>query len=317
MNIKAGENITLNRKTCRRAVLPISKSQRNMGLFIKPLLFLSPALILYAVFFLFPFFFSLYLSFMQWNLASSLKEFVSIQNYLNLFADKVFWRSLFNTVLYTLATTIPLMLFGLLLAVLVEGSGKLKEWYRVLLFMPVVTSLASTALVWILMMSPNDGIINTILAKLGIEGPNWLNHPAWAMVSIIIVGIWKLLGYNMVLFITGMKGIDKQIYEAAKVDGASSIRQFFTITCPLISHVTLFVLVVNVIQSFQAFTAVYIMTRGGPNNATNILVYEIWQEAFQFFDIGKSSALSIIIFIIVLSVSILQIKLMDKKIHYS
>lgn len=316
MEMKAIDNMMLNQRGGQDSMLLGCKKNITLGR-IKPLLFLLPALLIYGGFFLFPFIYSIYLSFMHWNLASSFKEFVAFQNYVHLFADRIFWRALFNTVVYTLATAVPLMVLGLLVAVLVEGSGRFKEVYRVLLFLPVVSSLAATALVWILMMSPTDGMINAILFKIGLAGPNWLNDPTWAMVSIIIVGIWKTLGYNMVLFITGMKSIDRQVYEAAELDGAGPIRQFFVITWPLISPVTLFVLVVNVIQSFQAFTAVYIMTRGGPNNATNILVYQVWQEAFQFFDIGKASALSIVLFLLVLAVSILQIRLMDKNIHYA
>ncbi|XFO65590.1 sn-glycerol-3-phosphate transport system permease protein UgpA [Sporomusa silvacetica DSM 10669] len=281
-----------------------------------PVLLLLPALVIYGVFFIFPFFFTFYLSFMQWNLISPDIEPVGLQNYQNLFADKVFWISLTNTAFYV-AVTVPLsMLLGLGLAVLVEGAGRYREVYRFLLFIPVVASLAVTSYVWMLLMNPTNGLINALLAYLEIAGPNWLNDPQWALLSLMIIGVWKALGYNIVLYIAGLKGIDKRLYEAAEMDGAGKWKQFTAITMPMLSPVHFFVLLVSIINSFQLFTTIHIMTHGAPNNATNVLVYEVWQEAFQFFDIGKASALSMVMFIVVLLITILQIRFSESKVHY-
>lgn len=281
-----------------------------------PFMFLSPAMVIYGSFFIFPFLFSLYLSFMQWNLISPNKEFVGIDNYMALFADPVFWISLKNTVIYVLGTVPLSMILGLAMAILVEAAGRFREVYRFLFFIPVVASIAVVSIVWTLLFSPNNGLISNFLQVFGVQGPNWLNDPNWAMWALILVGVWKAMGYNMVLYIAGLKSIDRQLYEAAQIDGAGRWMQFRSITLPLLSPVTFFVMIVSIINSFQVFATIHIMTRGGPNNATNVLVYEVWQEAFQFFDIGKASALSMVLFLLVLAITVVQIRMTESKVHY-
>jgi multiple sugar transport system permease protein len=282
-----------------------------------PFLFLAPAFILYAVFFIVPVFYAGFLSFAQWNLISPNIEFIGLENYKNLFEDSIFWISLWNTCIYAVATVFPSMAIGILLAVFIEASGKSKSFFRTVFFMPVVASIAVTALVWMLLMSPNNGYINSVLKIFGIKGPNWLNDPQWAMLSIIFVGVWRTSCYNMVLYIAGLKGLDRQLFESAKIDGAGPVKSFLYITFPLLGPVNLFVLVVSLIQSFQVFTTINIMTHGGPNNATNVLVYQVWQEAFQFFDIGRSSAAAIVMFFLVLAVAIFQIHLIERNEKHS
>lgn len=276
---------------------------------------LAPALILYSIFFILPFIISSILSFMQWNLISDM-QFVGLDNFKSLFSDPVFWKSMKNTFIYAIVTVPATMIIAILLAVLVESLGKISELYRFLLFIPVVTSTAITSIIWVHLLHGNNGIINQLLAIVGISGPNWLNDPKWAMWSLVIVGVWKTVGYNFILYVAGLKGIDKQLYEAADIDGAGNWRKFTSITIPMLSPVNLFVLVVSIIHSFQVFDIISVMTQGGPNNSTNVLVYQVYQEAFQFFDIGRASALSMIFFIIVLIVAIVQIRLMESKKHY-
>ncbi len=283
---------------------------------IRPYLFLAPALALYAVFFLFPFIYAVFLSFHDWNLISPNMDYVSLNNYLAVFRDRVFWQSLKNNVVYVAGTVIPSMCIGLVLACLVENTKKAKEIYRTLLFLPVVVSMAVATLIWMLLLSPVDGLVNSLLGIIGISGPNWLNHPVWSMVSLIIVGIWKNTGYLMILYIASLKGINANLYEAAVIDGAGWLRQFRYITLPLLTHVHVFVMIISIIQSFQVFASIHVMTSGGPNNSTNMLVYQVWQETFQFFDIGKSSALSVLLFLIVLTISIVQLRAMEKNPAY-
>ncbi len=279
---------------------------------LMPVLFLAPAFALYVVFFIVPVFYAGVLSFAQWNLINPRIEFVGLENYAGLFKDKVFWTSLRNTFIYALATVPVSMMIAMVLAAVVERSGKRSRVvFRTVLFMPVVASLAITALVWSMLMSPHDGHINLYLKLLGIIGPNWLNDPRWAMFALVLVGVWRGASYNLVLYIAGLKAIDTQLYEAARMDGAGPINQFLHISVPLLAPINLFVFVVSLIQSFQVFTTVNIMTQGGPNNATNVLVYQVYQEAFQFFDIGRSSAAAIVMFFIVLGISIVQIRLID------
>jgi ABC-type sugar transport system permease subunit len=202
---------------------------------------------------------------------------------------------------------------SLVLAAVVERSGKkARTVFRTLFFLPVIASLAVTGLVWAMLLNPVGGHVNLILGMLGVTAPNWLNEPGWAMASLVMVGIWRGVSYNLILYIAGIQGIDAQYYEAARIDGAGAVGQFFHITVPLLSHVNLFVLVVSVIQSFQVFATVNIMTKGGPNNATNVLVYQVYQEAFQFFDIGRSSAAAIVMLILVLAVAVAQIRMIDR-----
>jgi len=277
-----------------------------------PYLFLFPALALYAAFFIAPLFFAGSLSFSQWNLISPKKEFVGLDNYAALFEDPVFWISLRNTVVYAVATVFPSMAGALVLAAVIERSGKrARAVFRTLFFLPVIASLAVTGLVWAMLLNPVGGHFNIILGMLGIRGPNWLNDPFWAMASLVMVGVWRGVSYNLILYIAGIQGIDSQYYEAARIDGAGATGQFFHITVPLLSHVSLFVLVVSVIQSFQVFATVNIMTKGGPNNATNVLVYQVYQEAFQFFDIGRSSAAAVVMLVLVLAVAIAQIRMIE------
>ncbi|MEB3103707.1 carbohydrate ABC transporter permease [Ferviditalea candida] len=307
-------HVQVNVKTQRAKRTAVNTNRLRK--WVWPYAMLSPALVLYGTFFIFPFLFALFLSFMQWNLISPDMEYVGLENYRNLFADDVFWVSFKNTFVYALGTVPASMMIALGLAVLVESVGRAREIYRFLLFIPVVASLAVTSLVWMLLMNPHSGLFNKYLSVFGIEGPNWLNDPNWAMWSLIIIGVWKAIGYNLVLYIAGLKGIDNQLYEAAEIDGAGKWKQFFTITMPLLAPVNLFVLIVSIINSFQVFTTIHIMTQGGPNNATNVLVYQVWQEAFQFFDIGKASALSMVLFALLLIITIVQIRMTESKVHY-
>ncbi|MBN2508786.1 MAG: sugar ABC transporter permease [Spirochaetales bacterium] len=283
---------------------------------IRPYVFIAPAILLYLVFFLFPLLYSFVLSFHEWNLVSPEMRFLGFDNYRAVFRDRVFYMSLKNTFVYVASTVLPSMAGGLILACLVENTRKTKQLYRAVLFLPVVVSMAVATLVWMLLLSPVDGMLNSVLKVIGLRGPNWLNDPSWSMASLVLVGIWKNIGYIMVLYIAGLKGIDTSLYESAVMDGAGWLRQFRFITLPMLLHLHVFVMVVSIIQSFQVFATVHVMTKGGPNNSTNMLVYQVWQETFQFFDIGKSSALSVILFLLVLAISIAQLKMMEKNPSY-
>ncbi|MDT3427301.1 ABC-type sugar transport system permease subunit [Paenibacillus forsythiae] len=281
-----------------------------------PLAFLLPALGLYAVFFVYPFLFSLSLSFQQWNLISPDKEFVGLANYVHLLHDDVFWISLRNSALYMLMT-VPLAVgIGLAMALLVESLWKGKRLYRLVFFLPVVSSIGVISIVWGLMYNPQDGAVNKLLASFGIQGPNWINDPAMALWALAIVGIWKGFGYNMVLYISGLKSIDRSLYEAASIDGAGRGARLRHVTVPLLSPVTFFILVMSIISSFQVFATIQIITRGGPNNSTNVLVYQIYQEAFQFFNIGTAAASSTLLLLIVGTLTVVQLRLSNRMVHY-
>lgn len=278
--------------------------------------FLLPALGLYVVFFIYPFIFAFILSFQKWNLISPNKEFVGLDNYRRLLHDEVFWISLKNSALYVLLTVPFAMGIGLALALAVESLWRGKRLYRMIFFLPVVSSISIISIVWSLMYNEQVGAINVLLRMFGIQGPNWMNDPATALWSLAIVGIWKGFGYNMVLYISGLKSVDRTLYEAASMDGAGRWKQFRHVTLPMLSPVTFFILVMSIISSFQVFTTIQIMTRGGPNNATNVLVYQIYQEAFQFFNIGVASASSTILLLLVGTLTVIQLRLSRKTVHY-
>lgn len=281
-----------------------------------PLLFLAPALLLYAVFFIYPFLFTFLLSFQQWDMIHPERSFVGWSNYAALMGDEVFWKSLRNTFLYMLMTMPVSIALGLGVALLMESLLRGRTVYRFLFYLPVVSSISVIAIIWSLMYDDQRGIVNQLLALLGIDGPNWLSQSSSSLWAVAIVGIWKSFGYEMLLFVSGLKAIDKGLYEAAAIDGAGRWRKLFHLTLPLLSPVTLFIVVMGIISSFQNFALIQIMTGGGPNNSSNVLVYELYQEAFRFFSVGKAAAISVILFVLVLLITVVQLRISRRTVHY-
>lgn len=287
--------------------------QRFLQEFWLPTLMLLPAAFFYLLFFIYPTLYSFYLSFHDWNLMNDKIVFEGLANYLEIFSDPVFIQSVVNTLVYVVFTTVPLIIFSLLLAVLIENCGPAKGIFRTLIYVPVIISMSVAGMMWQFVLNPSIGIVNQTLSLFGIQSINWLNDVRTALGVIIAVGIWRGLGTNVVLFIAGLKGVSKEQIEAAKVDGASAWQVFWNITLPSISHVTTFVLITTVISCFQVFTTIQVMTMGGPNNSTNMLVFQVWQEAFQFFDMGRATSISTLLFIILLLLSTLVMRAMDRK----
>lgn len=286
-------------------------------LLLLPLLFLTPALLLYAVFFIYPFLYTFLLSFQKWDMISPDRTFVGWSNYAALLQDEVFWKSLRNTFLYMLMTMPISIGLGLGLALLMESLARGKAVYRFFFYLPVVSSVAVIAIIWSLMYDDQRGIVNELLAVFGIDGPNWLSDASTSLWAIAIVGIWKSFGYEMLLYVSGLKAIDKGLYEAAALDGAGRLRRLFHLTLPMLSPITLFIVIMGVISSFQNFALIRIMTGGGPNNSSNVLVYQLYQEAFQFFSVGKAAAISVILFAAVLLLTAVQLRLSRNTVHYS
>ncbi len=282
-----------------------------------PLLFLVPAMLLYAIFFVYPFLFTFLLSFQQWDMISPDRSFVGLSNYTGLLHDEVFWMSMRNTLLYLLMTMPVSIGLGLGLALLMESLLRGRVVYRFLFYLPVVSPIAVVAIVWSLMYDDQRGIVNALLMLFGIDGPNWLSDASSSLWAVAIVGIWKGFGYEMLLYVSGLKAIDKGLYEAASIDGAGRLRRLVHITLPLLSPITLFIVIMGIISSFQNFALIKIMTGGGPNNSSNVLVYQLYQEAFQFFSIGKAAAISVILFAFVLLITVVQLRLSRSTVHYS
>jgi ABC-type sugar transport system permease subunit len=281
------------------------------------LLFLSPTLVVFSVFILFPVFFSFFLSFHVWNMFSDEHTFVGLDNYARVLTNPEFWSVLSNTVMYTLGT-IPLnMSLALLVAALLNKRIAGKRWLRTAFFAPVVMSSVAAAVIWRWVYEPNFGLLNWFLGLFGVPAINWLNDPSAAMFALIVMGVWKTFGVNMVLFSAGLQGIPDHYYEAASIDGAGAWHKFWNITLPLLSPTTFFILVMSVIGSFQVFDTVYVLTSGGPLGSTKVLVFYLYEQAFKFFEMGYASAVAYLLFAIIFTLTLLQVKYLKGSIHYT
>jgi len=294
-----------------RKKLKFPKYKKGDGL--SALLFLSPTLIVFSAFILFPVIFSFYLSFQQWNMFSGESTFVGFENYVRLFQNEEFWQVLRNTGIYTLGT-IPLnMAFSLVIAYVLNKKIIGKKFLRTAFFAPVIISPVAAALIWRWLYDPNYGLINYFIAFFGIDAVNWLNDPSAAMFALIIMGVWKTFGINMVLFSAGLQGIPDSYYEAAEIDGAGRWAKFWHITIPMLTPTTFFIMIMSMISSFQVFDIVYVLTSGGPLGSTKVLVFYVYEQAFKFFEMGYASAVAYILFAILFILTILQIKYMKSR----
>ncbi|EHB6497720.1 sugar ABC transporter permease [Enterococcus faecalis] len=278
-------------------------SKKNNALWIS--LFLLPSLMGFLVFIIYPVFYSLGVSFTDWDLINPMK-FVGIKNYQSLVNDSTFWNSLKNTFLFIIGYLPSVMIIGLLVALLLNSKLCLKPVFRGVYFLPVVTSWVAVSLVWKWLFNPKYGLINYFLTMIGLHGPNWLNDPKTAMLAIIITSVWKDIGFIMVLYLGGLQNISVSLYEAADIDGADKWHQFWKITLPMLKQTTFFVSMISLINSFQVFDQVNIMTAGGPGDATTVLVQNIYNSVFKYSEMGYAAAMSWILFLIILVVSVVQ-----------
>ncbi|HEY65375.1 MAG TPA: sugar ABC transporter permease [Caldilineae bacterium] len=292
----------------------VSRLQRREWL--AAALFIAPNMIGLVVFILGPVIAGFLLSFTKWDMLSP-PEWIGLENYRALlFDDPLFWLTLKNTLYYTvlvipIGTTISL---GLALAL--NTSLKGVAIYRTIFFIPVVASAVAVAVVWKWVFQPDFGLLNALLRSIGIKPQGWLNDPSQAMPSVAAVAIWQGMGYNMVIFLAGLKGIPRHLYEAAALDGARGWQRFWYITLPLLTPTLFFVLIMSIISSFQVFAQVFVMTQGGPGNATRVYVYYLWENAFSWFKMGYASAMAYILFLIILVITILQVKFLGRRVQY-
>lgn len=278
-------------------------------------LFLLPNIIGFLIFVLGPALASLILSFYDWNLFNT-PNFVGVGNYVKILHDNTFWQSLFNTIYFTIGSVPFSIVLSLILAVALNQKIKGLTLFRTIYFLPVVSSMVAIALVWRWMYNNDYGILNSLLSQLHLPTVNWLSSTTWAMPAIILMSIWKSLGYDMVIFLAGLQGIPNSYYEAAKIDGASGFQLFRYITIPLLSPTTFFVTIISLISSFQVFDQAYIMTDGGPANKTMTIVYYLYRSGFSYYKMGYASAVAWALFIIILILTIIQWKYSGRKINY-
>ena len=280
------------------------------------LLFLAPSFAVLGVFVYFPLVYTLYLSLHRWNLIAARPTFVGAGNFQALVADRDFHLALVNTVVFSLGTVVVPLALALPLAVLLNRRIRGRTVYRTVFFVPYVTTMVAVGLLWMWMFDPSYGLVNLALRAVGLPGPAWLQSPQLALAAIIVTNIWRLLGYNVVVFLAGLQAIPRDYYEAASIDGAGPRQQFFAVTVPLISPTSFFLVVTGLIASFQVFDTVAVMTAGGPLGSTNVIVYYLYQKAFQLFEVGYASAIAVILFVIILALSACQFAVSRYWVHY-
>ncbi|WP_265447520.1 carbohydrate ABC transporter permease [Flexivirga meconopsidis] len=276
---------------------------------------LAPSLFGVTVFLAVPVILVIAFSFLRWNLLNA-PEFVGLANYVDVFRYEGAGHALWITVLYVLLN-IPLQTaLALGMAMLMNRTGRFTSVVRVLCVLPYLATPVAMAVVWQWIFDPTNGMVNTLLSAVGVTGPDWLNSNMWALPVVAFANIWQYVGYNMLFFLAGLQAIPAQVYEASSIDGASRFRQFLHVTLPLLRPTLLFVLVTGVIGSFQVFDTVYVMTKGGPGKATTVMNQLIYTSGFQGFRIGAASALSVILFLIILAVTIAQFTYFRKRTVY-
>lgn len=275
--------------------------------------FIAPNLLATIVFLFIPLVYSLYISFMDWDMIQK-PEFIGLANYtVKLVQDTQFLRSLFNTITFSVIS-IPLgLVLAVIVAYLLSGNLKGNSAFRSIVFLPVIMSTVAVAMIWKWLLNGDYGVINYLLSLIGVRGPQYLGDARYAMASIIAVSVWKNLGFNVVILIAAFKEVPTSYYESAALDGANEWHKLTKISLPLIAPSVFFVMVMSIINSFQVFDLIYNLTQGGPNGATSVLYYLVWQNAFKFFDMGYASALSWIVFAIIFIFTMLQMRMSSDK----
>ncbi|MCI8294587.1 MAG: sugar ABC transporter permease [Lachnospiraceae bacterium] len=269
--------------------------------------FILPNLIGYTIFVFIPVLFSFILSVMRWDGSQRPMEFVGLQNFAQIFGDRIFRGTLVHTVSYALMTVVPTLILALLLAVLLNNKIKGVAVFRTAFYFPYIASIVAVGAVWNMLFQPDFGPVNEILKFLGAtDPPRWVVDKDWAMVSVAIVSVWKYMGYYMIVYLAALQGISKTLYEAASIDGANGWQKLLYVTVPMLTPTTFFVLIMLTIQCFKVFDLVYVMTGGGPGNATKTLVNYIYEKAFTSWEFGPASAGAIVLFAIVLAITLIQ-----------
>ena len=276
------------------------------------ILFSLPFLVVFFFFMVYPLLFGLYISFFKWNILSS-PTFIGRKNYVDLFRDAKFYSSLLHTLEFVVITTPILLLLGFAMALVVTGKSPMAGLLETVFFIPYIFSMTVVATLWAWIMQKDFGIINQAILLLGGQRIGWLTDEKYAMWSVCIATFWWTAGFNMVLFTAGIKQIPQEVYESAEIDGANSWQRMTHITIPLVAPTTVLCLILQVIASFNVFGQVYVMTGGGPAGSTRVLIQYIYETGFQYFRMGYSAAMSYVLFVIMLIVSVAQYAVLGKR----
>ena len=286
---------------------------RNLG---RAMLYIGPSLIIFAIFVFYPLIKSVRLSMHETNIIGVEKFYVGLSQYVEIFTTGNFGQNLWLTLLFTLYTVIPGIVIGMFFAYIANWRLKGIGIFRTIFASPLVIAVASASMIWMLLFNPSAGVLTFFLSKLGLSQVNWLSDPKWALFSVCVVSVWRSLGFNTIVLLSGLQAIPEQLYESARIDGAGPFRQFKDITLPMMSPTLFFVFIVTVINALQTFGEINILTQGGPAGATNVIVYSIYREAFFNFHFSFASAQAIVLFFIILVLTVLEFVILEKKVFY-
>ena len=280
-------------------------------------LFVGPNLLLLAVFSYWPLLQNLYLSFTEWDMLSPEKLWVGLDTWIFVLGGSDFRQIAMNTLVFTVFSVGLTLVFGLAIAMLLDQRLPGRRLARSVLFVPTLLSGAAIALVWIFVFDPRWGLLRVLLEIVGVQSPRWLTDPAWALPAVIIVYVWKNVGYAVVIFLAGLQGIARELYEAARVDGAGPWQRFRAVTLPGLGPISFFLLITSVLASFQAFDVIRVMTAGGPVISTTTFIYALYNEAFVGFHAGNAAVYAVVLFVLMLALTIAQLRYLERRVTYS
>lgn len=292
------------------------RKRQRIKTFLKGMLFLLPSMVLFTVFLFYPLGRTIYLSFFLTNAAGETTVFVGWDNFIRIFQSPIFMQSIKSTFLFVLYTVPLTIIISLFLAVLANEKLKGIGVFRTIYSSTMGISVAAASVFWLYLFHPSIGFLNILISNLGLEKIGWLTDPTWALIAISITTIWMNLGFTFLILLGGLQSIDSYLYESADIDGAGYFYKLRRITIPMLSPTLFFVVTVTIINAFQTFGQIDILTQGGPQNTTNLIVYSIYREAFVNYQFGSASAQAVLLFIIILIMTVIQFKIGERKVHY-
>ena len=280
------------------------------------LIFVAPNFFFFAVFSYWPMISNVYLSMVRWDMIAPVKTFVGGANFAYLFGNDTFRTVLKNSLVFTVGAVGGALIIGLATALLLNQPLRWRNGARAVLFAPTLLSGAAIGIVWVYIFDPRFGLLAQILRFVGVASPNWLTDPNWAMPAIIIVYVWKNVGFSTVIYLAGLQAIPKDLYEAARLDGAGVWWRFRSVTLPMLSPITFFLVITSLLNSFQAFDIIKVMTEGGPVDSTNTLIFYVYEQGFVAFNAGRAAAAALVLFVIMFGITLLQIRQGEDRVHY-
>ncbi len=299
--------MSIGRKLCRSG----KANSKKRSEYLNALLFIMPQVIGMMIFTIIPVLFSLYLSFSDWDMLSGLNNInlVGIKNYVNIWKDAVFKESFWNTIVFSVATVVLELSLGIVCAVLIDKFVYGSSYFKVAFFIPYISSLVAVSVVFKALLQPTNGPVNQMLRAIGVENPpGWFGDSKWALASIILLTVWRDLGYYIIVYLAAIKGVSKELYESASIDGAGNITQFFKITLPMVRPTVFFLMVTGIIGSFKAFDQIAVTTQGGPGSSSSVLAYYVYNSAFNYYKMGYASSMAWVLFVLIFIVTALQWK---------